>query len=275
MGLSPRGRGKRHPVGQVGDDQRSIPAWAGETLIRSSARIRSAVYPRVGGGNPHPVITTGADPGLSPRGRGKHPAWFGGILARRSIPAWAGETTTASRRMSAPAVYPRVGGGNIDSHPIGEETGGLSPRGRGKLHTVLPAAGAVRSIPAWAGETPPRTVVPRKPRVYPRVGGGNRGLPINTAACGGLSPRGRGKLLTTLPPASRRGSIPAWAGETPSFPDPQAGQEVYPRVGGGNRLARIRPMRGAGLSPRRRGKLPLTFLFPCIIRSIPAWAGET
>ena len=51
-GLSPRGRGKQDPVmiGELG--QRSIPAWAGETLVYMVFQIRDAVYPRVGGGNP-------------------------------------------------------------------------------------------------------------------------------------------------------------------------------------------------------------------------------
>ena len=70
--------------------------------------------------------------GLSPRGRGKP---LGRQLARYragSIPAWAGETRGLRMAAANPGVYPRVGGGNASSARRGLDTGGLSPRGRGK-----------------------------------------------------------------------------------------------------------------------------------------------
>ena len=50
-------------------------------------------------------------------------------------------------------VYPRVGGGNADSHPCADGVIGLSPRGRGKLWYTLGLRAFWGSIPAWAGET--------------------------------------------------------------------------------------------------------------------------
>ena len=91
-GLSPRGRGKlvRPPGAQ--DQNRSIPAWAGETIIGGRRIIGAGVYPRVGGGNASCCRSAKMPSGLSPRGRGKP-----GFLALcdeegGSIPAWAGET---------------------------------------------------------------------------------------------------------------------------------------------------------------------------------------
>ena len=72
-GLSPRGRGK--PTNKKFNKTltRSIPAWAGETVIRNSSTAKYWVYPRVGGGNPRNFPPAAAPRGLSPRGRGKRP----------------------------------------------------------------------------------------------------------------------------------------------------------------------------------------------------------
>ena len=50
---------------------------------------------------------------------------------------------------------------------------------------------------------------------------------------------------------------------------------VYPRVGGGNLMQALRVVADAGLSPRGRGKPPRACSRLSILRSIPAWAGET
>ena len=95
-GLSPRGRGKHgHPDG-ADTSAGSIPAWAGETCRRTQCGRNSAVYPRVGGGNARKPRNRYPPGGLSPRGRGKR---IGGGIAPApagSIPAWAGETDSAS-----------------------------------------------------------------------------------------------------------------------------------------------------------------------------------
>ena len=91
-GLSPRGRGKlAMPPGDCGN-KRSIPAWAGETGRRGAASCRTAVYPRVGGGNNPANIPCAFCGGLSPRGRGKPGRRPRAIATGGSIPAWAGET---------------------------------------------------------------------------------------------------------------------------------------------------------------------------------------
>ena len=112
-------------------------------------------------------------------------------------------------------------------------------------------------------------------RVYPRVGGGN-GLHAARRLCGGgLSPRGRGKPCLRCGRVDIRRSIPAWAGETPTYLSVHSSRAVYPRVGGGNanfkRLFRC----GGGLSPRGRGKRSWNNAAWHTPRSIPAWAGET
>ena len=113
QGLSPRGRGKRHHSRHSAPAGRSIPAWAGETLPSARWPWAKRVYPRVGGGNLRGALPVTSRRGLSPRGRGKRRCRpLPGPLPR-SIPAWAGETTTRYKPAQTGAVYPRVGGGNL------------------------------------------------------------------------------------------------------------------------------------------------------------------
>ena len=209
----------------------------------------------MGGGNLLNRASSTLWQGLSPRGRGKLPPWAEPAAGKWSIPAWAGETTARSKSPEENGVYPRVGGGN-SSNAVGSGKGtGLSPRGRGKPTPRAMQVSLVRSIPAWAGETPPYPRHRRHPRVYPRVGGGNPGTDIRLFHRRGLSPRGRGKPFPPprVPAASR--SIPAWAGETRLVSLCLELGEVYPRVGGGNGVMDEKGQAGDGLSPRGRGKL--------------------
>ena len=152
-GLSPRGRGKRSIAVETTRVLRSIPAWAGETRPMRRRPMRRRVYPRVGGGNMGANAKVCRMRGLSPRGRGKPPRIVTAGSARRSIPAWAGETAHPESGCSMKEVYPRVGGGNMNGRLDCPALGGLSPRGRGKLPRYRKHIITARSIPAWAGET--------------------------------------------------------------------------------------------------------------------------
>ena len=168
-----------------------------------------------------------------------------------------------------------MGGGNflLFRHPLHLQ--GLSPRGRGKPSLPFLAVIAIRSIPAWAGETPSAPTAAGGPAVYPRVGGGNGGPQRPVAHRHGLSPRGRGKPDQSPGLGDGNGSIPAWAGETRSRWTRILTPRVYPRVGGGNGFIALMLRLHPGLSPRGRGKLAGAALARPEQRSIPAWAGET
>ena len=153
--------------------------------------------------------------------------------------------------------------------------GGLSPRGRGKRKHPGLSLRYSGSIPAWAGETEAAAGSGSGITVYPRVGGGNLGSCILRALVWGLSPRGRGKLCRRTSQGSRPRSIPAWAGETARRTITDDHDEVYPRVGGGNRRQFGHRHGVAGLSPRGRGKRLGNPPPVQLRRSIPAWAGET
>ena len=152
-GLSPRGRGKPDDFRSAGEQDRSIPAWAGETPPTPAAWRTIGVYPRVGGGNLYPDAPAVGTDGLSPRGRGKPQVRIVEQGLTRSIPAWAGETRVIGGDRWQAGVYPRVGGGNGSIQGVYALVGGLSPRGRGKLIIKAGHISRERSIPAWAGET--------------------------------------------------------------------------------------------------------------------------
>ena len=273
-GLSPRGRGNRISSGKVENGSRSIPAWAGEPVVRNRALPVLAVYPRVGGGTHAPEAVASNKQGLSPRGRGNRRYIYSLFIYIRSIPAWAGEPPTNGSQIISPGVYPRVGGGTGGVISIITVLVGLSPRGRGNLtHYQLPY-NPRRSIPAWAGEPGPGRQTRPGPGVYPRVGGGT-GLPRRPPRRpAGLSPRGRGNLIVAVMWLPSLRSIPAWAGEPPADADPAHRVKVYPRVGGGTAAKCWCRSAGRGLSPRGRGNRRPAIRPRSQPRSIPAWAGE-
>ena len=89
----------------------------------------------------------------------------------RFIPAWAGNRLAYLSIAAAIPVHPRVGGeqGRVT---IGEVViTGSSPRGRGTGGADPAAAGKIRFIPAWAGNSL-SSIDYRAPwAVHPRVGG--------------------------------------------------------------------------------------------------------
>ena len=128
-------------------------------------------------------------------------------------------------------------------------------------------------IPAWAGQPSAKLVDSGASAVYPRVGWATCDSVRNRPVIMGLSPRGRGNLVT-LPflPAVQR-SIPAWAGQPQRQGTGVSMYRVYPRVGGATLVFAWCQLAGVGLSPRGRGNHSLfRWRWPWV-RSIPAWAG--
>ena len=153
-------------------------------------------------------------------------------------------------------------------------TEGLSPRVRGNRVTELGDVGMLRSIPACAGEPRGRGADPPGGRVYPRVCGGTRHGGAGVRRDLGLSPRVRGNPPHVLTSDSRRGSIPACAGEPMAYLGRLLSPWVYPRVCGGTALTPQALPEGLGLSPRVRGNPSPLMVMPPSQRSIPACAGE-
>ncbi len=192
---------------------RSIPACAGEPCSRPASNPWLKVYPRVCGGTAFSGGRSSAYLGLSPRVRGNRLTASPKTWETRSIPACAGEPSSAGRHRRAARVYPRVCGGTVAKAGGSIPARGLSPRVRGNRRNLLPDVMRCRSIPACAGEPSSGRCAASAPRVYPRVCGGTDVTDLILHLAAGLSPRVRGNLRSGCCPDSTHRSIPACAGE--------------------------------------------------------------
>ena len=173
-GLSPRVRG--NPQGRTAGEPKdgSIPACAGEPVIKSLSTVSVTVYPRVCGGTRWWTASRMLARGLSPRVRGNHGALIPYLGIERSIPACAGEPRSGLINGRVGRVYPRVCGGTPTPARYARLPRGLSPRVRGNRLRLFQPLGQRRSIPACAGEPQHSNSGPQRQEVYPRVCGGTR-----------------------------------------------------------------------------------------------------
>ena len=151
-GLSPRVRGNPARRRCATSPAGSIPACAGEPLVRLGKMLHLGVYPRVCGGTPLGDGNLRPGCGLSPRVRG-NPA--GRCACRRwrgSIPACAGEPVLDPLLDVHLGVYPRVCGGTSSTSAPSNRSYGLSPRVRGNPVSYSSRTTWRGSIPACAGE---------------------------------------------------------------------------------------------------------------------------
>ena len=214
QGPSPHVRGKLSVRTSVPTSSGSIPARAGETRNTTKSEASSRIHPRTCGETGYGVSTGVAFFGPSPHVRGKHTRLRRQGAVAGSIPARAGETRSCRPRFVGEPVHPRTCGGNgcversiaralgpsphvrgnRESHPHDYEPSGPSPHVRGKRGGGPERLSGRGSIPARAGETPPRALLPRPLRVHPRTCGGNDCAALVGIANWGPSPHVRGKL---------------------------------------------------------------------------------
>ena len=233
LGLSPPTRGNQPSRRRGTLTPRSIPAHAGEPGSAGWGKSISKVYPRPRGGTLPIRVWLHPPKGLSPPTRGNrtlralNPAWQG------SIPAHAGEPDSGTGIARPNRVYPRPRGGTPEAGRGAGESGGLSPPTRGNPPKLGSSPNAHRSIPAHAGEPPPRPDSKCRPRVYPRPRGGTVAGMQGSGKTEGLSPPTRGNRGSVPLGAGGSGSIPAHAGEPGGETSPASGHRVYPRPRGG------------------------------------------
>ena len=195
-------------------------------------------------------------------------------VARRSIPACAGEPLRIRLPPLVNRVYPRVCGGTRALRRPVHPLGGLSPRVRGNLRQRRRGPRPPGSIPACAGEPPELANAPRPDTVYPRVCGGTYRAQVTLSIRRGLSPRVRGNPAGGGYGRAVVGSIPACAGEPPPSIACWNASPVYPRVCGGTSSRKMGRRRRKGLSPRVRGNPLPPKRSSTPTGSIPACAGE-
>ena len=191
-----------------------------------------------------------------------------------SIPASAGERSTRRCQCSQTGVYPRERGGTPRLVPAPMMPGGLSPRARGNVSSILFLCYGVGSIPASAGERLGLLSRSCGTRVYPRERGGTQIEQYKLQLMQGLSPRARGNAKHERIIGDYEGSIPASAGERAPCVAAQIVSRVYPRERGGTMLSFHGDVLSQGLSPRARGNVRADRAQPRLPGSIPASAGE-
>ena len=275
QGRSPRARG-RHPRGP-GPAVRPgpIPASAGETRPGGGYGRTGRADPRERGGDTSGASRCSITSGRSPRARGRHVALAVAVRLDGPIPASAGETPRAGRCRSTRTADPRERGGDpLKATPL-EARKGRSPRARGRREREQTVLGAMRPIPASAGET----LMPHLPRCSaradPRERGGDGIQFFRAGAMWGRSPRARGRPWDGPFWEELEGPIPASAGETRGGGDRDGHPAADPRERGGDAAARPAAEGAAGRSPRARGRRARPGRARAPVRPIPASAGET
>ncbi len=254
-GRSPRVRGRLLRRATLALSKGSIPAGAGETLETRAATGQLQVDPRGCGGDISPAGIGSEEAGRSPRVRGRHAAQARPGPPPGSIPAGAGETCMWRLAYEEIAVDPRGCGGDEKPRFLPERSAGRSPRVRGRPVLGCSSAPERRSIPAGAGETALAGPGVLDLRVDPRGCGGDAMFCRRMDDGSGRSPRVRGRHLLSLMVLRTAGSIPAGAGETNVWRNPNLVQKVDPRGCGGDVYILILFPGEAGRSPRVRGRL--------------------
>ena len=213
-GSSPRMRGTPRVRSLPDRRHRFIPAYAGNTHVRSRGRAAPSVHPRVCGEHYIRMASICSTSGSSPRMRGTLLVVVRFAEIERFIPAYAGNTRDKAWRYSLSAVHPRVCGEHARKIKRKARRMGSSPRMRGTLHFFYDFGKLTRFIPAYAGNTSIPSFAQRFAAVHPRVCGEH---PVSDIAAGeidGSSPRMRG---TRAEPQEHRPAvrfIPAYAGNT-------------------------------------------------------------
>ena len=171
-GSSPRERGTLLARVRADGEDRFIPAGAGNAPRAGTGRSRHPVHPRGSGERTAQDLADYATAGSSPRERGTRLPAPHAHLARRFIPAGAGNASTRLETRRKLAVHPRGSGERPEMRAALQHHAGSSPRERG---TPAPAQGAPpagRFIPAGAGNADPRgPVIPLNHGSSPRERG--------------------------------------------------------------------------------------------------------
>ena len=234
-------------------DVRFIPARAGNTRAGSTGSAPPPVHPRSRGEHTSPVATRMYVFGSSPLARGTLKANRADLLAKRFIPARAGNTISRSLQIPGGSVHPRSRGEHLETGQSTQNQSGSSPLARGTLKANRADLLAKRFIPARAGNTTTPATQWGWDSVHPRSRGEHTWEIMSAAASSGSSPLARGTPLRDLPSRSCVRFIPARAGNTRWVSSSVLPRPVHPRSRGEHMNTTPQAIKSAGSSPLARG----------------------
>ena len=185
-------RGTRYLVLAKKNDGRNTPAYAGNTNGWNGLRNRKEEHPRVCGEHSLCPSSTCTFIGTPPRMRGTH--LFHTLLAipPRNTPAYAGNTVVILQDGKCIQEHPRVCGEHGICHKMNYPSMGTPPRMRGTRFDFYWPALANRNTPAYAGNTPFKSLLIGVLWEHPRVCGEHLFCHLAIFRVQGTPPRMRG-----------------------------------------------------------------------------------
>ena len=150
-GSSPHARGTPKNGQHAGQDERFIPACAGNARWPAGCSSGTPVHPRMRGERTPAPPRAPESTGSSPHARGTRVADTIHISPVRFIPACAGNACRALAEGGSPPVHPRMRGERDQSRDVSWFPLGSSPHARGTLRPSRSSSQNARFIPACAG----------------------------------------------------------------------------------------------------------------------------
>ena len=273
-GSSPRVRGTVLVTTRWHEDDRFIPACAGNGCPGSGGSSAEPVHPRVCGERRAGPAGLEFVDGSSPRVRGTAADRTGHARPRRFIPACAGNGSFSGPWRRSSAVHPRVCGERLTDAPSRASAFGSSPRVRGTETGAHVPDRVQRFIPACAGNGRRRSGRTVARSVHPRVCGERLKKESLGAAAHGSSPRVRGTVWDCRELVADERFIPACAGNGSRTSAPVRWLAVHPRVCGERVASGGAAGFFTGSSPRVRGTGAEQQRLDRERRFIPACAGN-
>ena len=173
---------------------RFIPACAGNSFATLPSIFERPVHPRLRGELLMKMPSDQPYYGSSPLTRGTHRKFYINPFVHRFIPAYAGNSSTATSSRCGSTVHPRL---------------------RGELQQCSEHSfPSMRFIPAYAGNSSFTPEKYRRPSVHPRLRGELNVEKIDKYVFPGSSPLTRGTHRSTFPGKAEIRFIPAYAGNS-------------------------------------------------------------
>ena len=232
-----------------------IPACAGSTFVLPHSGHGFRDHPRLRGEHLTSRRPCPWPAGSSPLARGARVAGRVDVREGGIIPACAGSTWLA-RCSSSPAWdHPRLRGEHRRALSVPTSCPGSSPLARGaqRGRPVRPAARGI--IPACAGSTSFRRLVPSGSEDHPRLRGEHPTAAAMALRASGSSPLARGALRFSRRSHRQVGIIPACAGSTSSTSSTPRRRRDHPRLRGEHQCCSGSARSCVGSSPLARGAL--------------------